>query len=128
MFSFRSFQLVFQVFELFYDCALFFFAFLAKWFRVVCDWFGLGLLKCFWLFPTMSLLFLIVLGSFDVPSCFLFFSVECLSRAVFCSLTLRSVVLHCFRSFSVAWRCSMCFVVVGCFRIVLSFLIFSVLL
>ena len=65
--------------------------------------------------------FFLFLKFLYVPGCFLFFSVECLSRAVFCSLTSHSIVLRCFRSFLVAWRCSVCYVVFGCFRIVLSF-------
>ena len=87
--------------------------------------FDFFLAKCFTLFEIGSGLFAFVRLGFIlflkflyVKGCFLFFSVECLSRAVFCSLTSHSIVLRCFRSFSVAWRCSMCFVVFGCFRIV----------
>ena len=96
-------------------------------FYVVWDWFRLGLLM-FLLFPTMSLLFLIALGSvFLSQVVFCSFFVVCRFKAVFFR-PLHSVVLRCFRSFSLAWRCAVCFVVCGCFRIVLSFAIFSVLL
>ena len=83
------FSTCFHVFELFLNCAVFF-----AWFYVVWDWFRLGLLM-FLLFPTMSLLFLIVLGSvFLSQVVFCSFFVVCRFKAVF-------VFCLCIRSFCV---------------------------